>query len=240
MSSTSEVGHNKNVANFSAVVQILIEMGLIYQPTNTTIQLVQLTPIQGTLATSITNLNENLSLNSISIADRETKFKILDKTATQIDNLFKSLNVDDKDKEIVNSLVKNIRGDNKKKKQETTDPNKTTHSTSRQSYDSRLANLNLLIAQLSQFPEYAPNEANISIVTLQAYADELATLTTSLNQSAAALITARKDRNDLLYFDQPSVIKRVKDIKAYLKSLGETGKPYYDAVVRLKFTDYKP
>lgn len=238
MSSTSEVGHNKNVANFTAVNQILTEMGLMYQPSNTTIQLANLTPIEATLAASITNLDAKLATYHIKVADRETAFKILDKRMTKVLNYFKSLNVDKKDKEIIAALIKKIRGDHKKKGPN--NPETETHSTSQQSYDSLTANLNTLISQLEAFPEYAPNEADITIVSLKAYAQALSQDTAKVNIAASELISTRKNRNDILYFDHPSVIERVKDIKAYLKSLGEEAEPYYKAVVRLKFTDYKP
>ncbi len=44
MASTSETGHNKNVANFSSAYQILEEMGAIYNPSNTNLLLANLQP----------------------------------------------------------------------------------------------------------------------------------------------------------------------------------------------------
>ena len=49
MASTSETGHNKNVANFSTAYQILEEMGTLYNPSNAKIQLVNLYPIRTSL-----------------------------------------------------------------------------------------------------------------------------------------------------------------------------------------------
>lgn len=44
MASTTETGHNKNVANFSTAYQVLQEMGTLYNPSNAKIQLVNLDP----------------------------------------------------------------------------------------------------------------------------------------------------------------------------------------------------
>ncbi|ELY2018558.1 hypothetical protein SL053_002487, partial [Flavobacterium psychrophilum] len=44
MASSSETGHNKNVANFSSAYQILDEMGALYNPSNTEIALANLAP----------------------------------------------------------------------------------------------------------------------------------------------------------------------------------------------------
>ena len=57
MASTSETGHNKNVANFSTAYQILEEMGSLYNPSNAKIQLANLDPIRASLQNVITELN---------------------------------------------------------------------------------------------------------------------------------------------------------------------------------------
>ncbi len=58
-----------------------------------------------------------------------------------------------------------------------------------------------------------------------------------VNSAGNALITARKNRNDILYFNDTNIIQLMREIKAYVKSLGTAGEPYYKALVKLKFTD---
>ncbi|WP_395061742.1 hypothetical protein [Flavobacterium sp.] len=58
MASTSETGHNKNVANFSSAYQILEEMGTIYNPSNSNLLLANLQPKKVSLGATITVLNE--------------------------------------------------------------------------------------------------------------------------------------------------------------------------------------
>jgi hypothetical protein len=60
-------------------------------------------------------------------------------------------------------------------------------------------------------------------------------LSQTVNAAGNSLITARKNRNEILYNNEINVLQLMKDVKAYLKSLGDGGKPYYNAVVRLKF-----
>ena len=238
MSSKSEVGHNKNVANYSSAIQILNEMGPLYSaPVH--IQINNLTPLEGLLATSVNALNVELAINKTDVADRQTEYKKLDQKVTMSNNYFKSLNVDAKDKANVNALAKKIRGDSKKKIIDPVDPLKDTHSDKQLSHDSLLANFRTYIALLASFAEYTPNETEITTASLTTFANTLGTLNTNANASNAALITGRKDRNDLIYFKSPNVIDLMRDVKAYVKSLGEPGKPYYKALVRLKFSDYK-
>lgn len=107
------------------------------------------------------------------------------------------------------------------------------------SYDSRIANLDTYIIQLASHPQYEPNEVEIQIGSFQNLHSTLLTLSTVVNSAGNALITARKNRNDILYSNDTNVIQLIKDIKAYLKSLGEAGKPYYNAIVKLQFKDNK-
>lgn len=239
MASTSEVGHVKNVANYNALCQIIEEMGTLYNPSNPSIQLVNLQPIRANLTAAIQNLDNTKPTYKNAIARRETAIASLGKTTSNVMNFFKSLNVSDTDKENVEKIAKKIRGDKKEKTINTEITEGTTISTSQMSYDSRIANLNILVSMVSSHPEYAPNENKIQTTTLKQYHLELSTLSQDVNAAGNSLITARNQRNIILYNTSNNVIQMAKDIKSYLKSLGEPGIPYYKAAVKLKFTDIK-
>ena len=240
MSSKSEVGHNKNVANFSAAYTILEEMGTLYNPTNTRITLESLTPIQATLVADITRLDNAMAAYRASVAEKENAINQMDKKATRIGNYFYSLNVPDNEKENIASQIRNIRGDSRKAPKNPEEEENNSISTSHQSFDSKVANFNTLIAQLEAFPEYVPNETEITIASLQSYTEELNALRNANRTAADALISARAARNNTLYYNDPNVIGLIKNIKAYVKSLGQPGEPYYKALVRLKFTNINP
>ncbi|MEO8517093.1 MAG: hypothetical protein ABI426_10125 [Flavobacterium sp.] len=237
MASTSEVGHNKNAANFNALAQILQEMGSLYNPSNTNIQLPILDGIKTNLLASIANLNEKKPLYSNAVANREVAAEPLGKTATKVLNAFKSLRLSEVDKENATSLVKKIRGDRKAKKVNPDTSDAETISTAQLSYDSRIANLDVLIGFIQSHPEYSPNEASITVPSLTTYNQELKNLTQIVNAAGNTLITARKNRNAVLYKDANNVIILAREIKSYLKPIGEPGLPYYKAAVRLRFTE---
>ena len=69
MASQSEVGHNKNVANFSAGIIILQEMGPLYNPSNANLKLPALNPIKTSLAAVITILNDKKPIYKNAVAD---------------------------------------------------------------------------------------------------------------------------------------------------------------------------
>ncbi len=239
MASVSEVGHGKNAANLASGIQILEEMGNLYNPTNPNIFLPNLNTIKAELNNVITVLNTKKPIYKNAVANREILIAPLSKKTTKSLNFFKSLNVSATDKENVANQVKKIRGDKSPKKINPETTESDAISTSQMSYDNRIANLDTYINQLSSHPQYVPNETEIQVATLQAYHQELATASSQVNAAGNALLTARKNRNEVLYTNENNVIKLMQEVKAYLKSLGDAGTPYYKAFVKLKFKDSK-
>ena len=237
--SVSETGHNKNVANFSSVIQILEEMGTRYNPTNSAITLANLSPIESQLALVINELNNKKPLYKNAVASREEKIEGLNKLITRTLNFAKSITLSEKDKENLQSQAKKIRGNSKPKKINPDTAQKENISTAQLSYDSRIANLETYIEQLASHDVYNPNEEILQITSLKNYHEELSTLSANVNKAGNALLTARENRNVLLYYKEGNIIQLIKDIKSYLKALGDTGKPYYKAIVKLKFTAIK-
>lgn len=111
MSSKSEVGHSKNVANFKAAYTILEEMGSLYNPTNTQILLTNLEPLRTTLTGQIDQLDASLAEYRADVADRKNAIALMDKKATKINQYFHSLDVPENEKQNIAAQIKLIRGD---------------------------------------------------------------------------------------------------------------------------------
>jgi len=238
MASTSETGHNKNVQNFSKAYTILEEMGALYQPTNTDILLNTLNPLRTQLQNTLDEISSKTPLYSNKVAERETEIDKLRPLSTSISNHFSGLKVSQADKDNALNITKKIRGDKTAKPTNTENKEEDNSiSTSQQSYDNLVANFRKLIDFVKSHPEYQPNEEELKITTLEAFYDKLKSLNDEVTQAEAPIITAKKNRNDLLYFNPNNVIELITNIKSYLKSLKEKGKPYYDAIVKLKFKD---
>lgn len=245
MASTSETGHNKNATNFNTAYQILEEMGTLYNPSNENILLANLDPIRTELKAVVNVLNDKLPIYKNDIATREVAIEPLGKLMTRIINNVKSLDISDTNKETIITLATKIRG-TKTTKAPKPDPDaKTTEnednsiSTSQMSYDNRIANLDTLIGQLESITKYAPNETELKITTLKTLHANLEAASAAVNTSGASIITAKKNRNKILYHNKINVIQLIKEIKSYLLGIGDEAKPYYKAIVKLKFTDLK-
>ena len=237
MASTSEVGHVKNVANLGTGIQILQEMGAMYNPSNTNIQLTNLISFKAAIEDTISQINSKIPSYRNAVANREVAIEKLGRTSTKVLNFSKSLNITATDKENILSQVKKIRGHAKIKAVNPETSEASGISTSQMSYDSRIANLSLLINFVASHPEYQPNENEIKIANLQTYQQELSTLSSLVNSAGNELITARLNRNNAMYLTENNILKSMNETKAYLKSLGQAAQPYYKAFVKLKFRD---
>ncbi len=235
--STSEVGHAKNVANFTALIQLLEEMGTLYQPTNPAIAIGSLTSLRDELIASIQILADKTPPFKIAVANRENGFKPLSKLSTRVKNSFNSLGLSKAENDNVLALVKKIRGDQAISKAENLE-NETTESISNAqlSYTSRATNLQSLASFLNSYPAYLPNEDELKTVKLTNLYGILKDLNNEAANKTFALITARKQRNDLLYDNQGNLLSLVIPIKEYLKSV-EGANAYYKAAVALKFKE---
>jgi hypothetical protein len=214
-------------------------MGSLYNPTNPNLLLANLNPVKTNLGGTITFLNNKKPVYKNAVADREILIAQLPSRLTMSLNYAKSTNISQTDKENLSSQVKKMRGDKKSKVVNPETAEGDSISTSQMSYDSRIANFDTYISQLSSLAEYNPNETVIQIADFQNYHQKLTNSSTLVNSAGNELITGRKNRNDILYNDQINVLQLMREIKAYLKSLGSAAEPYYKAIVKLQFKDIK-
>lgn len=177
MASTSEVGHNKNVANFGYTCQIVTEMGSMYNPSNVNIKLPALTTMNTAIGLSMDNISIKIPIYKNLVADRDNLISPLPSLVTRIYNYSKSTSITKNDEEHIFSIVKKMRGGSGKKK--VTDPAVTATksiSTSQRSIDNMVGNFKLLIDQVSSFPAYLPNEEDLQIASLEGYYNNLKSL----------------------------------------------------------------
>jgi len=233
--SKSEVGHAKNVTNFTALIELLEEMGPLYNPSNPDIQLTNLVVLRDQLTASIQNLADLTPPFKIAVANRENAFKPLNKLSTRVKNSFNSLRLTKAENDNVLSIVKKIRGDAPIPKAEKLDKEESkTISNAQLSYTSRATNFQSLVSLLSAYRNYTPNEPDLTITHLGDLYAQLKNFNNEAEKKGYALITARKQRNDLLYFNPVNLLSIVLPIKDYIKSV-EGGDPYYKAAIALHF-----
>ncbi|MDP4202020.1 MAG: hypothetical protein Q8861_04950 [Bacteroidota bacterium] len=248
MTSTSETGHAKNVANFDQLIATVISFGTQYKPSRTELQIPALQALAASARASLNKVDTALPAYKNAVAAREVKFSPLSKLTTRLLNTVKSTTTTVAVDDNVKSLVYKIQG--AKATPKLTEEEKTALaaegkstkeiSASQMSYDSRLENLNKLLLQLGSIPEYRPNEPELQVATLRQLYNDMNTLNTTVVTAQTALDNARIARNEVLYKEINGLVDIAADAKTYVKAVFGASAPQFRQVSKIKFNVVKP
>lgn len=87
------------------------------------------------------------------------------------------------------------------------------------SYDNRIDNFDKLIKLLAAQPEYAPNEAELSVSSLEALHTNFIALNSAAVNSYTVLSNSRINRNNILYAPLTGLTDIAAGVKKYVKSV---------------------
>ncbi|WP_267406417.1 MULTISPECIES: hypothetical protein [unclassified Chryseobacterium] len=240
MSSTSEVGHAKNVANLQKITQQVSTYNL-YNPPVGDITIAGLQALYNDANAKLTEVGNKRSANKNAIVARQTAFENLKSTCTSIINLLEIVGLPQGTLDQARSLTQTIQGSARKSNTPVEEGKEApkTASTSRQSFTSKTENFGLLLQLLSTLPAYAPNEDNIKLQNLNTYHDSLQATTFAVDQTESELNTKIIERDKILYAEETGVYAISLKIKKYVKSLYGATSPEYTTVSAIEFTNRK-
>ena len=250
MASQTETGHFKNLANIKLFKDFLVQLGVIYNPSNTLLKIPAITTLITQCQTDYDGWVNKLTAYKNKTDLREIAFEPIAKLVTSINASVQQLNEPQQTFNDIQAIVSKIHGsDNRIKSSEASkliDPNTPTPvtdqevlptdpiSTAQLSYDSLVKNFDLLIKRLQTITTYAPNETELKIVTLQAQYTNLNLVNTDAGNATNALFIARNQRNLTFYSTQTGLYDITLKIKKYLKSNKAT-LPAYSQATKFKF-----
>jgi hypothetical protein len=244
MASTSETGHQKNVANFDDLISFATGYGTVFNPSKPSIKLTALQTLSTSAKAAISAVNAAEPAYKNAVAARESGFEPLSKLITRVNNALKATDTTDQIDESAKTLVRKIQGTRATAKK-TEEEKKTLAaagkevveiSSSQMSYDSRLDNFDKLIKLLTSVTLYAPNEADLKVTALTTLYNDLKTKNAAVIAATTPLSNARISRNDILYKDITGLCDIAADVKTYVKSVYGATSPQYKQVSGLKFT----
>ena len=243
MTSISEVGHAKNVANFEDLIAYCTAYGSTYNPSKISLQLLSLNDLHTTAQTEISNVITSKNTFDTATGDRQLTFEPLKPLATKV---FNYLSVTDAISEII-ADAKTINNKLQGKRTGTTAENPPTEgenqnntvSVSRQSYDMLTENFASFVDLVSSVPSYTPNETELTTVSLNNYLIELQTANTNVINAEVVYSNARISRNQVLYADNTGLVAIALDVKKYVKAIFGATSPKYKQISGIKFTKPK-
>lgn len=224
MTSTSETGHAKNVANFEDLISFCQGYGAAYNPVKDKLKLPQLTALYEEANTVLNELKLGKTNFDIATNARRNAFTDLKSLSTKIVNAFAVLVDSDLAIADAKGINKKLQGTSTRKKMTESEPSESEMtpkyiSTSQQSYDRQIDHFASMVQLLEQYPDYKPNEPNLIIDQLRTKLNLLRSTNTSLINTYTIYSNAMMRRNKLLYDTETGLVKISKHIKQYVKSI---------------------
>lgn len=243
MTSTSETGHAKNVANLETLITAITAYGRDYNPSKESIKLTALQTLLANSKASLNAVNVAHSAYSNAVAARESAFQPFSKLITRVNSVLKASDTTEQVDESALTIVRKLQGrrastkltEEEIKALEAEGKEVNQISASQQSYDSKLENFDKLIMLLSSVPLYNPNEEDLKITSLTALYNEFKTRNTDVLTATIQLSNARISRNEILYKTATGLVDIAYDTKMYIKSVFGATSPYYKQISKLEF-----
>jgi cysteinyl-tRNA synthetase len=252
-------GFTTTIPNFSNVIDILVELGVDWNPINTDLSIPQLKARHAAAKLVMDAYKSALEFDKIKTSEREAAYLRLNSlvqrilaaanackmgTATIEDvatykGLIDGGNISKlaakKDAALKRAAKKTFKltGIMPEKTDATEEEDKRT--VSRMAYALRYDNFENLITLLTTAGTYKTNVADLSIDALNAYLDRLAAANKATNDADKAWSTAVDARNAALCGKTGSICSTVADIKAELVSMETKSGPTYKKVLDIKF-----
>ncbi|WP_336690363.1 MULTISPECIES: hypothetical protein [unclassified Chryseobacterium] len=240
MSSKSEVGHAKNVANLQKLIQ-QISVYSLYNPPVPELTIDSLQNLYTTANAKLTEVEEKRNANKNAIALRQDAFKNLKTNCTRITNRLEILGLSQGTLNQAKSLNRTIQGAKKKSAaapEEGKEAPKTI-STSRQSYTQQTESFGILLQLLETIPSFTPDEEELKLTNLNTYKQSLVNTTQAVDQAEAELNLKFIERNRILYAEGTGLYPIVQNVKKYVKSLYGAASPEYANISAIKFSTLK-
>ncbi len=249
MSSTSETGHAKNVANFEDLISYCTAYGTAYNPSNDHLLIPQLQTLHHDAKIMLLTVKTNKTAFDNATNAREIAFAPLKKLSTRIVNALASTNAAQQtidDAITINHKIQGKRSDNSKNETDTelpptedTTPEGKKISVSQQSYDRLIDHFSKLIVLLTSEPLYTPNESDLSVAALNTRFTNIETLNTAAIDRTTAYSNALIARNTLFYKPTLGLVDIALSVKKYVKSVFEASSPQYKQISKIQFKNIR-
>lgn len=254
MSRISEIGHEKNVANFEDLISRCAGFGTAYNPSLSAIKIANMNVLKTSASTALITAASTFNLLKNASNNREIVFLPIKKLSTRIMAALKACGIPLQTINDAMTYNRKIQGkratpikevtktaENRVASSETTiDPKVVVHiSSSQQSFDSKIEFFAKLIDLLGTIPSYAPNEADLKVAALNTLLASMRASNTSVINATTAFKNAMLNRNAILYKPVTGLVDVAMECKNYVKSVYGATSGSYKLVSSIKFTQRK-
>lgn len=242
MSSVSEKGYAMVAAHFDELLEAVLTIK--YEPSPERLKIEFMKVLSGNYKTVLNDLNKTLAAFRAAVDAREPAFEVMNRLASRIMNILKSLNLPEETIETCKQIVRKILGQRAKPKRSLEQIAKDAAagieireiSSSQRSYDNQLANFIMLYEQLNNIPDFTPNETELKKETIKMMIDDLRRKNEAVVSARAAIKDARAKRDNLLNKKGTGLVDVARDAKAYIKGAFGPSSSEFKKVQKLEFS----
>ena len=244
MSSNSETGHAKNVANFEDLISFCTGYGTAYNPSKVSIKLPALNTLFTSAKNSLIAVSSSATAFNNAVNARQIVFDPLKKLTTRILNALIATDASEQTIADAKTFARKIQGKRASDKIPTVVDNPSTPeneaqksiSASQQSFDNLIEHLSKMKDLLTAEALYIPNETDLKLVAINTLIADMKTKNTAVITATTALSNSRISRNDTLYKASVGLVDISQEVKKYVKSVFGAKSSQYKQVSKLKFT----
>ncbi len=236
MSTNSDASLNSIANKFEELLMSLVYMALAYNPSAAHLKLLALQAQLASAKDALNQVSAGESALDLVIAQRAAQYAILPGLITRINNTLLAYSPNSPMIASVQGHVRKFRG--QRASDPPVNPDGTpgnSHSVSEGSYVNRLKIFNDILNDLSKDPLYAPAEADLTLVALGTFRDELGAKNSAVTNARTALTAARAHRDAVFFAKSTGMVPTALQVKAYLKGAFGTKSPYFLQVSGLHF-----
>ena len=235
----NEAGDMKILGNFSKLIE-LVSVNADYNPANPALSVASLNTRKTAGSTAVSDVGAKQAPSKAAINDRQAEFDDMRPVVTRSGNMLRASTADRLIRDDVKTLQRKIAGSRKlpKLKDDSKTPQNeaaTSQSASQQGYDNLLGSYESMIELLATVPEYAPNEADLTMASLRARATTLRAKNDAVNSTFAPLSAARGVRDQLLYTNDDCIVNTALQVKAYVRAAFGPNSQLFKSIKGLEF-----
>ncbi|HQA75271.1 hypothetical protein [Flavobacterium sp.] len=234
MSSTSEKGHAKNVANFGIIINFASGYGTNYNPSNPTLAIPALEAKWEAAKEKLRTVKDTKEPFDSKTGERQLLFKPLRPLATKIINSLIAQQVPSTVIKDARTIIRKLTGKRAKELTQETEENKI--SVSQQSYDRLVDNFEELIVLAQTEPNYNPNEDDLKVTSLVTLHEKLNNKNNEVKIIYVPYSNAMIARDGELYDQETGLVDIAYEVKNYVKSVFGAASPQYRQISGLVFS----
>lgn len=220
-----EAGDMKLLGNFSQLIEHVLTEPL-YNPSNPALKPPAMQAQLAAAMAAVQSLSQVVAIHKMAINERLSAFETLATIIVRSRNVLRASGASKEQLANAEAAVRKVLGRETPGKSAPAPPTPgapgapetegKTRSTSQMSYDNQVGNFQNYLSIVAQVAAYAPEEAELKLTALQAFAATLIARNDAVRAAFAAAGQARGTRDALLYSNEAAIVNVALLVKAYV------------------------